>query len=513
MKKTLNVLVSTDRNYLKYLRVLMVSVYENHPEQKVDFYVLHDELNAEDEAYLNEVAQMYGQKVNMLKVDPSIYDEFPFSNRWTRACLYPLLAHQLLPENVERILYLDIDVAVDGNINDYYWMPFDDCYLIATKPRYYADQEVKIVDGVIPYEKLDDASFVADNARSGDYFNSGVLLLNIEKFRKMNVDIEFYKHVIMTVTGKRRIFYDQGIFNMAFVKESKLLSVPIYNFRTDFGLRSDFKSSKQMYEMKKVRFRMPQYASPIIYHYVNELKPWKARISDINTLYGELIGMFPEAASCFNTWWKYAEKVSDYSKLLADAKNFQPSLTTINKMLLMRHELTNLLKVSTLDVPVKFTIQANEDLNEYIIPGNYRCRSQKEKSTILNCPEQFTEMAGFRLTVKYVSSADTVYNNTSCIQILEPNLPDCPVYRRYYYGGKRTLWSPWCRMATDKDLEALKQTNAAQSEQITQLTEQLAAAQQELEAQKECIAQLETMKNEMEAQKKLIESLTKIVLS
>lgn len=137
----MNLLVSTDRNYLRYLRVLMVSVYENHPHWDVHFYVLHDELSEADEAYLNETAGTYGQKVSMLPVDVSLFEEFPCGGRWPRSCLYILMAHGYLPEELDRVLALDIDVAVDGDLGEFYSQEFDDTYLIASKVRYKVAEE------------------------------------------------------------------------------------------------------------------------------------------------------------------------------------------------------------------------------------------------------------------------------------------------------------------------------------------------------------------------------------
>lgn len=132
----LNIIVSTDKNYLKYTRVLMVSAYENIKNSEVDFYVLHTDLRAEDEAYLKEVSDMYKQNLHMIYVDRHLFYEFPQSKIWPVEALYDLVPHLLLPDNLDRALYLDIDTIINGDISEFYNQPLDDCYILASRCKY-----------------------------------------------------------------------------------------------------------------------------------------------------------------------------------------------------------------------------------------------------------------------------------------------------------------------------------------------------------------------------------------
>ena len=133
------------------------------------------------------------------------------------------------------------------------------------------------------------------------------------------------------------------------------------------------------------------------------------------------------------------------------------------------------MNVDSLVVPTWASIKADECLDQYFAPATYRCVDGATKATLKMLPEKFTENVGFRLTVKNISANGASREETSCIQILEPNYPNCAIYRRYHYGGKNPKWGPWLRLSTDADLEALTQTSTAQAEQITKLTEQLSA--------------------------------------
>ncbi len=462
---TLNILVSTDRNYLKYLRVLMVSVYENHPDCEVNFYVLHDKLDETDEAYGNEVADMYGQKVYYLKVDASLYDDLPFGGQlWTIETMYRLCAHQILPETLDRILYLDIDIIVDGDLLPYYTMDFEDNFLIASKCRY----DIRNENGTLTDFEIKE-TMNPETARAGGYFNAGVILINLEKFRAENIDVEFYKNVVETVTGNNNILNDQGLLNMAFLTKTKLLKNGHYNYRIDFSLPDYFSERKRFHYDEEMSYQYYPY-QPTIIHYCGLIpknnKPWEWNFDDteIRAASNRYNDWLPELNAYFGIWWKYAEKVSDYEKMARSVQCRNQAYIVFNRMLgLNRLDVVNKLAVDSLFVPAdlgrKNTILQNEDLNSYIIPKVYRCADGATKSTIKNLPESFTLNVGFRLTVKQIAAAPQ--GATPLIQILEPNLPDVPVYRRYYHGIKANRWGEWQRLATDNDifmLEAKVQT-------------------------------------------------------
>jgi hypothetical protein len=112
------------------------------------------------------------------------------------------------------------------------------------------------------------------------------------------------------------------------------------------------------------------------------------------------------------------------------------------------------LGVESFYAPYLNDIPADSDLNAIVKPGAYRCRSGKEKSSMKHFPESFTRNVGFRLTVKQIAAISE--GRTALIQTLEPNLPDVPVYRRYYYGEAQNKWGPWYRLVTDQELSSLE---------------------------------------------------------
>ena len=449
----LNFLVSTDSNYVKYLSVLMASVYENHLNQQCDFYVLHSELNHNDFNYLLNFAKKYSQNVYFIKVDNTLFKDFPFNNRFPISCLYRTLAHQFLPDSLHRILYLDIDTIVDGDLNEFYNLDFEDNFFIGSKENFDAKNEPDIA--LKDFDKLNEI----DNsiAAEGKYFNSGVLLINLDKFRNEQIDINFY---LKSIIGYSNIFFDQGILNICFAKQIKLLTTCKYNYRLSFSAKDYFQRKNNMFN-NEIKYTFYPVRAHIIHYcgFMMDFKPWylhftKDEIKNLKNYFFELI---PERADILDIWWNYAKKVPEYENLWDEQSRNKAAYMMINNVLL-NHNLnfTNATGIDTLTVPTyrqKNSIMANDNLNDFLKPKIYRCIDGKTKSTINNLPEEFTDQCGFRLTVKNIAANSP--NGPAVLQILEPDASNAAVYRRHLASHK-SKWDKWYKTATTEDLTELQ---------------------------------------------------------
>lgn len=195
----MDILVKPSLSLVKYLKVLMISVYENNKdvieEEGITFWCLHNALEEEHKSGIQEIADRYSQKVEFIYIDVHVFDRLPSTSPWPRSIYFGLLAHEYLPECVHRALYLDIDIAVNGNLKEFYNLPFDDNYLIASRDIYDVRNEPKEEFLEFTYEK----NMREEDLLSGGLFNCGVLLFNIDKFRDNNIDIEFY---VKKIAGK-----------------------------------------------------------------------------------------------------------------------------------------------------------------------------------------------------------------------------------------------------------------------------------------------------------------------
>lgn len=95
------------------------------------------------------------------------------TDRYPETIYYRLLAHKYLPNDIKRILYLDADVLCINDLSRLYELDFEGNLYAAA-----SHSGLTNVKNVINNVRL--------GAESGEsYFNSGVLLMNLEGIRRV----------------------------------------------------------------------------------------------------------------------------------------------------------------------------------------------------------------------------------------------------------------------------------------------------------------------------------------
>ena len=109
---TINLLVALDRNYLTQLKVLLTSVALNNPGEPFDLYLLHSDIPREELDRVSRGWAKLGGRFFPVTVEDGLFQNAPVSRQYPKQMYYRLLAGQLLPKEVERVLYLDPDILV-----------------------------------------------------------------------------------------------------------------------------------------------------------------------------------------------------------------------------------------------------------------------------------------------------------------------------------------------------------------------------------------------------------------
>ena len=154
-----------------------------------------------------------------------------------------LLLHDLLPD-VERVIYLDCDLFVTGDLSEIYLTSLNGSPLAAVQ------------DTVIPTVGHERESLVANlpGLRPDEpYFNAGVLLLDLAKLRELGASA-LYTRLLRTVEAR---YADQSVLNGAFHSQWKPLP-PRWNRQVQLGRE----------------FNVFPDVPHAIWHFASKLKPW-----------------------------------------------------------------------------------------------------------------------------------------------------------------------------------------------------------------------------------------------
>lgn len=107
----MNLLLTLDENYLTPCAVLLDSFFASNPnEQSTTVYLLHSAISDDKLEELAGFCSGFGAELKPIAVDAALFENAPTSKRYPKEMYYRLLSPLILPQEVERVLYLDPDI-------------------------------------------------------------------------------------------------------------------------------------------------------------------------------------------------------------------------------------------------------------------------------------------------------------------------------------------------------------------------------------------------------------------
>jgi len=256
--------------YTKFAGTMLCSLFANtnHP---VTAHIMHDHtLRQIDRERLQQVAAAFSQTLCFYDMDElagaqlrKLREQFPdiSRSRFSDATMYRLLAGEILPAEIQRIIYLDADIIVQLDIAELW----QQCLLGGGSLAAVLDHSIQ-QDG----HPLAARGYFALNR----YFNAGVLLIQLAAFRARPVLADGLR--FLQETGSI-IAPDQDILNYFFQQDCIFLPER-FNILINFKLASEHIASA--YE-------------PGIYHYGAHILSFRADCDPFSLLFFHYFAMTP----------------------------------------------------------------------------------------------------------------------------------------------------------------------------------------------------------------------------
>lgn len=214
----MNLLVTLDSKYVKPLKVMLTSMFMNNPGEEFHIYLLHSGIKDEEIADIERFTESFGQKLFVIKINNGYFQDAPVVFHYTKEMYYRLLAYKFLPEEMDRILYLDPDILVINPVRELYDTNLDGYLYAAAFHNKPAVTEINRIR-LYPYKIT-------------AYFNSGVLLMNLKLQRKFIDEKTIYSFI--EKNRSKLIMPDQDIINTLYSKQIKSLDEKLYNYDTRY---------------------------------------------------------------------------------------------------------------------------------------------------------------------------------------------------------------------------------------------------------------------------------------
>lgn len=176
--QSLHVAFGIDAFFAFPMGVSMTSFIANHQQQHITFHIFTDSLHPDDVLKLKKLSEQYDILINIYYIDVSIFKNLKTSLDWPAAIYYRFIMGKKLYGKASRVLYIDADTVCLNSITDLFDCNLDDKIIAA------------VMDPINIREKnrLSFASYRKKiNLQGNAYFNSGVMLIDIDKWHENNI--------------------------------------------------------------------------------------------------------------------------------------------------------------------------------------------------------------------------------------------------------------------------------------------------------------------------------------
>lgn len=242
-----------DRKFVRFCAVTMVSAMKNDNPEDLTFHIIANDLLEDDCGILSELAQTYHSHIAFYQVPPIKLDGYTIrweGKRLSNVVFYRCLLASVLPESVSKVLYLDCDVLVLQSLDDLWRTDIEDKALAAVPDSFQVNSAY--------CNRLEyDISY--------NYFNGGVLLLNLDYWRLHHLEEQC------------KVFY-QAYPDKILCNDQDLLNGLLYNQKVLVDMKWNVQESAYRIPKGKTSRWRPAYIEmllhPAILHY-SARKPWQ----------------------------------------------------------------------------------------------------------------------------------------------------------------------------------------------------------------------------------------------
>lgn len=179
----MNVAYHSSDAYARILGVSIASLFENNVNiDEINVYVIEREIRTENKMALNSIAEKYGRKIIYIPMpDINAVENLQLKkikDKWLFDSYCRLYLDDLLPIEVDKILYLDSDVLVTDNLDELWKTNLDNHVAAGVK------------------DCLNEKYYKLLGLKEGaHYCNSGVILINLKKWREEKIGEQIRKYV------------------------------------------------------------------------------------------------------------------------------------------------------------------------------------------------------------------------------------------------------------------------------------------------------------------------------
>lgn len=242
------IVVTADNAYAKHLGVMLFSLFNTADiGSKFEIYVLDGGINKSNVDKISKQVKAFGSTIHFIDMDRKVYAKYPVSNHFKPSVYYRISMQYLICPSYSKVIYLDSDMIIRDDISKLWIIDVSDHILAAVEDSGFENN---------------DRLFMPRNVL---YFNAGVMLINMDKWRE--TDVSGKAHNFIHKYPERLLLADQDVLNAVICGNWQSLH-PRWNQQTKmFRSRHPDASYSDCELVEALQF-------PGIVHFTESSKPW-----------------------------------------------------------------------------------------------------------------------------------------------------------------------------------------------------------------------------------------------
>jgi lipopolysaccharide biosynthesis glycosyltransferase len=247
--------MACDEGYAMPLATTLLSMVEaNQSGQPIDVYILTAEFTSAARQRVVDSVPQGAAVIHWVPVELESFQKFTTRTYISKMTYARLLLPELIPSHLTRVLYLDADILVLGDLTPLSTMDLEGCAYAA----------VIDTDAIPHAERL--GLYQPDGRTLCEYFNAGVMLVDLKRWREENIS---EKSIEFMIQNPETILADQDALNFACGGRWKRLHAR-WNFQ-----EHDERGYANVAPAER----------PAIVHFAGKWKPWNPKSVSVDAVF------------------------------------------------------------------------------------------------------------------------------------------------------------------------------------------------------------------------------------
>ena len=249
------IVLSADDEYAPYMYTSMVSILENrYKNTYYSFYLLVPyNFSKNIESLILDITNKYICSIYFIHIERLFENLIMKIRHITLPTYYRLLIGDLLPIEMSKCIYLDVDICVNKDLSELFNIDMNNNYIAGV-----------VAAGYYFSEKYNCLRLNLTSMKQ--YVNAGMLVLNLNQIRKDNMTRKFIE-----LSKRNYDSQDQDVLNVACY--GKIITLPPKFNAMVFRLKENNPLLRDLYKEEDI---IEANIEPYIIHYADKNKPWNS---------------------------------------------------------------------------------------------------------------------------------------------------------------------------------------------------------------------------------------------